>query len=179
MRQSKEIYALNHSLWNLVRNAARNNFCTDTPAFELPEDSLDAITQLNDECLLRLCSATLVLFAPKNKGALAFKDAIPSEGASSSPSRDVDAFTQLWWLSLGKMAASDPRMSAQAFGIPVQFAREVASMSMQHVWQLSTARHIKFSLRFNPMYIRPILHEKHVPAHLFLKIHQQALSHSV
>jgi len=88
-------------------------------------------------------------------------------------------FAQLWWLSLGRMAANDPVMSAQAFGISVPFAKQVAAMPMQHIRQFSVSKHIVFSLRFDPMLIKPILLSQLPPAHLLLKIHQQALSHAV
>jgi len=180
MQQTKEIYALNYSLWGFVHEAARKNLHAARQSFGLPVETLEAIAQFNDQRLRKLCSETLVFFSIKASEALTLEETVAAQRTENSWELQAEAdFAQLWWLSLGKLAAIDPLMSAQIFGISAQFAKRVASMSMHAIMQASAAKHSKFSLRFNPAFIKPILNGQNVSAHLFLKIHQQALSRSI
>jgi len=120
-----------------------------------------------------------VFFSIKSSKALALEEIVTAQDSENSWAGQFEAdFSQLWWLSLGKLAASDPLRSAQTFGISAQLAKHVASMPMQKIRQVSAAKPLQFSLRFNPIFIKPILNGQNVSAHLFLKIHQQALSRS-
>jgi len=180
MRQTKEIYALNYSLWCFLHDASRENLHTVRRSFDLSIETFDTIAQFSDQRLQRLCSETLVFFSIKEHEAMVLAE------LSAFPDDSVDlelgyatAFSQLWWLSLARMAASDPLMSTQVFGISAQFAEHIASIPIQHIMQFSASKNVAFNLRFDPSYVKSILSSQNVPAHLFLKIHQQALSRSV
>jgi len=180
MQQTKEIYALNCALWEFVQETARANRDAATRSFGLPIETLVAISQSNSHRLRRLCSETLVFFCPRKCETLTWDEETTAQDDERHQTLDAETeFAQLWWLSLGKLATSDPLTSAQIFGISVRLAEQVATTPIQQIRQFSIIRHAGFNLRFDPACIKPILQGQTIPTCLFLKIHQQALSRSV
>jgi len=177
MRQTEEIYALNYSLWRFLYDASRESLHTVRRSFDFSIETFDTIAQFSDQRLQRLCSETLVFFSIKENEALVLAEISTFPGDSVDLERGyTTAFSQLWWLSLARMAASDPLMSTQIFGISAQFAEQIAAIPMQHIMQFCAVKKVAFNLRFDPAYVKPILSSQNVSPHLFLKIHQQALS---
>jgi len=180
MIHSKEIYALNTSLWGFVRQAARRSTDAVTQYFGLPIETLEALLCANSEQFERLVSETTVFFKPKqNEALIREKLATISHANECSTFGAESEFAQLWWLSLSKMAVSDPLRSAQIFGVSVEFARHIGATPIQHLRQFSSAGCASFALRFEPRHIHTLLSSQAMPVQLFLKVHQQALSGAV
>jgi len=180
MSQSTEIHALNTVLWRLVQQAAQRNPLDAGERFGLPTPDLDVIAHANDGQLVRLVSGAIVFFTFRQNEVRVLEELkVFSRNEETCAFHPEAEFAQLWWLSLSKMATIDPLKSAHVFGVSTELAKQIASVPIPHIRQFSIVSQMSFGLRFEPKQIQTLLSSPVMPAQLFLKIHQQALSGAV